>query len=132
MNALNENVYKFLALYQTLATALVGAGLALFVGYRKWGISPSVANAATVALLWLLTFVAFFTALLLVVGMLNWIDYRNEECDLTDRIAYRGFRQRPKLRNLFRWYETYILLFIIGSVVFVWVYASTLLLPNIH
>lgn len=37
IHATNENAHRFLAIYQTLATTLVGAALALFVGYRKWG-----------------------------------------------------------------------------------------------
>ncbi len=45
INAVNENVHRFLAIYQTLAVALVSGGLALFVGYRKWGIAASVARA---------------------------------------------------------------------------------------
>lgn len=37
IHAVNENAHRFLAIYQTLATTLVGATLALFVGYRNWG-----------------------------------------------------------------------------------------------
>jgi hypothetical protein len=129
LHTLNENVYKFLALYQTLATTLVGAGLALFVGYQKWGIDAKTARAGVTALLWLLTLVAAFTVLLIVVGVLSWIDYRREECELTDQTVYRGFRRPPRMGNLFRWYETYIVLFIAGSVVFVWGYAAVLILP---
>jgi hypothetical protein len=105
-HTLNENVYKFLALYQTLATTLVGAGLALFVGYEKWGIVAKTARAGVTALLWLLTFVAAFTALLVLIGILNWLDYRREECELANQAMYPGFRRPPQVRNMFRWYET--------------------------
>ncbi len=132
LHTLNENVYKFLALYQTLATTLVGAGLALFVGYQGWGIDVRTARLAIVALLWLVTLVAAFTMLLIVVGVLNWIDYRREECELADEIVYPGFRRPPRIGNFVRWYETYILLFIASSIGFVWVYAEVLLLPAMH
>jgi hypothetical protein len=132
LHTLNENVYKFLALYQTLATALVGAGLALFVGYKRWGIEPATARSGIVALLWLVTLVAAFTMLLIVMGVLNWLDYRREECELADETVYPGFRKPPRLGNLFRWYETYILLFIASSMVFMWVYAINLILPAMH
>ncbi|MFI5935944.1 hypothetical protein [Actinoplanes sp. NPDC051494] len=128
---MNDNVYKFLAIYQTLATVLVGAGLSLFVGYRKWEIAPAAAKSATLAIVWLLTFVALCTVLLVVVGLLNWLDYRHEECDLTDQIVFRGFRHRPRLNNFFRWYETYIVVFIVGSVIFIWIYTCEIIVPNI-
>jgi hypothetical protein len=55
--------------------------------------------------------VAAFTVLLIFVGILNWLDYRSEEC-------------RPRTRNLLRWYETWVLLFIVVSVAFMWIYAA--------
>jgi hypothetical protein len=132
LHTLNENVYKLLALYQTLVTTLAGAGLAVFVGYRKWGIDPATAHSGVIGILWLITLVAFFTMLLIIIGILNWLDYRREECELAEQAAYPGFRAPPRVRNLFRWYETYILLFIASSVLFVWIYANRLILPAIH
>jgi hypothetical protein len=129
LHTVNENVYKFLAVYQTLATALVSAGLALFVGYKKWGIDVATARAGLVALLWLVTLVAGFTVLQIVMGILNWLDYRREECDLTDELVHPGFREPARIGNLFRWYETYIMLFVASSIAFMWIYASTLILP---
>ncbi|MEU9825796.1 hypothetical protein [Micromonospora chersina] len=129
LHVLNENVYRFLALYQTLATALVGAALALFVGYQKWGIEAATARAGVLGLLWLVTIVAAFTILLIVTGVLNWLDYRREECELTDQVVFPGFRRAPRVRNMHRWYETWIVLFIACSIVFMWWYAATLILP---
>lgn len=131
INAVNENVYRFLAIYQTLATALVGGALALFVGYRKWGIQPSVARAGMIGLMLLTTVIAAFAILLIIVGMLNWWDYRREECELTDVAVRPGFRRPPQKRNLFRWYETYIVLFIAGSIAFLWSYMLSFILPKL-
>ncbi|MET9567153.1 hypothetical protein [Streptomyces tauricus] len=39
------------------------------------------------------------------------------------------FRKRPRPGNFLRWYETYVLLFIIVSVIALWVLAALLLLP---
>lgn len=44
IHTVNENVYRFLTIFQTLLTAIVTAALALFVSYSKWGISPSTAR----------------------------------------------------------------------------------------
>ncbi|MFF5622453.1 hypothetical protein [[Kitasatospora] papulosa] len=128
---MNENAHRFLALYQALATTLVGAALALFVGYKKWDISPDTARSGVIGLLALTTVVAAFTMTLIVVGALSWLDYRNEECDITDEMVGVGFRKRPRPGNLSRWYETYILIFIITSVVTMWLLGGFLLLPGI-
>ena len=125
----NENVYRFLSLYQTLAVAIVGGGVTLFVGYRKWSIAPSVAKTGIVGLMWLVTIVGAFAVLLIIMGVFNWWDYRKEECELTDAIVRPGFRKPPRTHNLFRWYETYIVLFIAGSIGFLWAYTLTFILP---
>ncbi|MFF9046454.1 hypothetical protein [Streptomyces parvulus] len=131
IHAVNENAHRFLAIYQTLATALVGAALALFVGYHKWNVAPATARAGVVGLLILATMVAAFTTTLIVVGAFAWLDYRNEECDITDEMIGPGFRKRPRSRNLFRWYETYVLLFILSSIIVMWLLAAFLILPEI-
>jgi ABC-type dipeptide/oligopeptide/nickel transport system permease component len=132
IHTVNENLYRFLALYQTLATTLVGGALALFVGYRRWGLSASTARNGVIGLLSLTTVVAAFTAMLIVVGMLNWLDYRNEECDLTDEAVRPGFRTRPRTGNILRWYESYVLLFILLSVIAMWLFALLLILPSMN
>ncbi|CAM5552047.1 hypothetical protein [Streptomyces afghaniensis 772] [Streptomyces afghaniensis] len=129
IHAVNENAHRFLAIYQTLATALVSAALALFVGYRKWDLAPATARGGVIGLLTLATVVAAFTGTLIVVGALAWLDYRNEECDITDEVVGPGFRKRPRPGNFLRWYETYVLLFILVSVITMWVLAALFLLP---
>ena len=129
IHAVNENAHRFLALYQTLATALVSAALVLFVGFRKWGLEPATARGGVIGLLVLVTLVAIFTSMLIAVGTLTWLDYRNEECDITDEVIGPGFRKRPQPGNFLRWYETYVLLFILVSVITMWVIAALFLLP---
>lgn len=131
IHAVNENVYRFLAIYQALATALVSGGLALFIGYRKWGLSTSVARSGIIGLLLLLSIAAAFTVMLIIIGIFSWLDYRLEECALTDIAVYPGFRKPPTTRNLFRWYETYIVIFILVSVAFLWMCALIFVIPDI-
>lgn len=130
MQALDENVHRFLTIYQTLTSTLVGGGLALFVGYRKWGIRTGTARSGVIGMMWLVTIIAAFTVLLIIAGILNWLDYRREECDLTDTVVRRGFRKAPEPRNFFRWHETHIILFVIGSVVFLWIFVLIYILPG--
>jgi uncharacterized membrane protein YidH (DUF202 family) len=129
LHTVNENVYRFLGIYQTLATVLVGGALTLFVRYDDWHIDKEIARIGIVALLLLVTVIAAFTVLLIVVGALNWLDYRREECELTDTAVRAGFRRPPDPKNFWRWYETYIVLFIVVSVGFMWLGAGIVLLP---
>lgn len=129
LHTVNENVYRFLAIYQTLATVLVGAALVLFVRYDEWRIEPGVARIGIVAILLLVTVIAAFTVLLIVIGVFTWLDYRREECELTEDAIRPGYRRPPDPRNFWRWYETYIVGFIVGSVGFMWLGAGAVLLP---
>ncbi|MEU8264694.1 hypothetical protein AB0C02_29255 [Micromonospora sp. NPDC048999] len=132
IHAANENVLRFLGIYQALATTLVGAALALFVGHQNWGIPPATARAGILALLWLVTVVAAFTVLLVIVGVLTWLDYRNEECQLLSDVLDPTFRAPPNLRNFYRWYETYIIAFIVVTVGAMWWCALELIIPAIQ
>lgn len=129
LHTVNENVYRFLAIYQTLATVLVGAALVLFVRYEEWKIRSGVAQIGIVAILALVTVIAFFTVLLIVIGVFTWLDYRREECELTDEAVRKGFRRAPEPRNFWRWYETWIVGFILASIAFMWCGAAFVVLP---
>ena len=131
LHTVNENVYRFLAIYQTLATVLVGAALALFVRYEDWKVRPEIAQVGIVAILALVTVIAGFTVLLIVVGVFSWLDYRREECELTEEAVRPGFRRAPDPRNFWRWYETWIVGFIVASIVVMWALAAVVVLPAI-
>lgn len=132
IHVVNENVYRFFAIFQTLATAITTVALALFVGYSKWGIDPATARTGVRGLLLLITIIAGFTVLLVVAGILSWLDYRREECELAARYVSTDFRPAPRLRNFYRWYETYIILFIIAAAVLLWILGETLVIPRIR
>lgn len=78
INSVNENVYRFLAIFQTLVTAIVTAALVLFVSYSKWKIASATAQTGIQAALILVTVIACFTVLLIVIGVVSWFDYRYE------------------------------------------------------
>jgi hypothetical protein len=63
--------------------------------------------------------------------VLTWLDYRTEECELTDTAVAAGFRSPPNRRNLVRWHETYIVAFVVVSLIAMWVLAAAFLLPAI-
>jgi len=124
MRSLNENVYKHLTLFQTLATAVIGASTAVLVSWKKLDVGPDIARITIWTLACLLFVLAMFTVLSIASGMLAWFDYRKEEVVLLDRAVYPGFRKSPTLRNLLHWQETYVILFVLslaaGGVSFVY------------
>ena len=131
IHQVNENVYRFLAIYQTIVTALTTAAIVLFVNYPTWNIAPGLARTGVYALVLLATAVAAFTVMMIAVGVMSWIDYRKEECELVQVYLPASFRQLPRLRNFYRWYETYITLFVIVLTILLWVAADKILFPRI-
>jgi hypothetical protein len=131
-NQANESTYRYLGLYQALAVTLGGAMLGLFAGYKKWGIESHIARIGVVGLMGMLTVVAGFAILMVVVGVFSWIDYRREECEFTDKYVHVGFRSPPRLRNFVRWHETYVVLLILLTVVLIWIYVVSAILPAIR
>jgi hypothetical protein len=132
IHAVNENVYRFLAIYQTLTVTLVGGGIALFIGYRKWQIAAATARSGIIGILCLVTIIGLFAVLMVAVGTLSWLDYRKEECELINVELGETFRRPPQARNFIRWYETYVVAFIFTSTLFLWIYAFASILPTMH
>lgn len=132
INATNENVYRFLAIYQGLMTTLVGAQILVTLNARHWRLTPSTASASLYGLLALETLIGCFAVMLIAIGTFAWIDYRSEECDLTDDFVGIGFRTRPNRRNMLRWYETYIVIFIALTTFAIWAVGITWMLPAVR
>ncbi len=131
MRSLNENIHKYLTLFETLATFVIGGGVSVFVGWKSLRLSSEVARAAINGLLVLLLLLALFVIASIVATMISWFDYRNEEVDLIDQIQ-PGFRKKPTLRNFWRWNETYMVCFVIGITIFICVYVETQVIPLVH
>ncbi|MFC5940234.1 hypothetical protein ABUL04_04770 [Micromonospora harpali] len=127
----NENVHRFLSLYQTITTTLAAAGIALFVSFKDLGLPATTARSGMLAIMLLITSVGAFTALQVIAGISSWFDYRREECALTDEAVRPGFRRPPTWRNFYRWYETYTLAFIVGTLILLWVAANQIIFPRI-
>jgi hypothetical protein len=131
IHVVNENLYRFLAIYQTIVTALVGSQLILFVNYHRWAVPAHTTKLALVGLLLLETVVGAFVLLLIIVGLLSWFDYRREESELSDWIVGQGFRKPPEKGNWYRWYETYVGLFVGISIALAWALTFVVLLPSV-
>jgi len=113
INLLNENAHRQLTLYQLLATAVIGAGMLLFLKWRERKLDAVDARIATRALLGLLGILTLFVVASIVVGVVSWLDYRREEAEFLNREVEPGFCSPPDTRNVQRWTEIYIGLFIL-------------------
>ena len=131
IHTLNENIHKYLSLFQTLATALATAGVAVFVGRQQLNLTPDVARTAIQGLLGLLVILAAFVVFSVLAGIFSWFDYRVEEVDLLNRMIGSGFRKPPKKRNFWRWQETHVLVFIIIVVTSIVIFVQSKIIPLI-
>ena len=131
IHSLNENIHKYLTLFQTLTTAIIGGGVAVFVSWQQLNISADVAKITIQGLLGLLVILTLFVIISIVVGILSWFDYRKEEVELLNEAVRSGFRKSPKASNIWRWYETYIVLFIIVIVIVIYLFVQGQIIPLI-
>jgi hypothetical protein len=132
LHSLNENNHKYLSLFQALATAVIGGGIAIFVGWKELKIDAATARVGIRGLLGLLIILTLFVSISIVAGVVSWFDYRHEEVKLLRKEVGAEFRQPPTLKNLWRWSETYLVAFLILIVVAVYVFVEWQLIPLIH
>jgi hypothetical protein len=130
LNTLNENIHKYLALFQALLTAVVGGIVTVFVSWKNLKIEVETARLGIQGLLGLLIILSSFVLVSIVSGVFSWFDYRKEEVKILDDAIRSGFRRKPSLRNFWRWYETYMVIFILGATIFIYCFVTTNVLPN--
>ena len=128
---LNESIHKYLSLFQALATAIVAAGAAVFVTWRKSGIDARTTIITMQGLLALFTMLAVFVILSVLAGVFSWLDYRREEVELLAETVRPGFRVAPNPRHFLRWYETYIMLFMVIIVASAYFFVECVIIPAI-
>ena len=108
------------------------ASIAVFVSWRKLELTPDVAIASVRGLLVLLALLGVFVVMSVLAGIFSWLDYRREERNLLDRKVEAGFREPPELRNFWRWYETYVVAFLLVFVIVAIAFAETQIIPQIR
>jgi hypothetical protein len=131
IHTLNENLYRYLALFQTLATAIVGGGVAVLVSWQNLKVSAEVARVGIRGLLGLLIILTLFLIINVIIGVLSWFDYRQDEVKLLDEVIGSQYRKLPKAGNWWRWYETYFVIFLILVMIAVYTFTQTQVIPLI-
>src|SRR6202035_3550282 len=127
----NENVHKYLSLFQTLATAVVAGGAAVFIAWRKSGIDARTTIITMHGLFGLFTMLAVFLILSVLAGVFSWLDYRREEVQLLSETVRPGFRVAPNPWHFWRWYETYVVLFMLIIVAGAYLFVERVIIPAI-
>lgn len=124
IHTLNEGIHKYLNLFQVLATAIIGAGALVFIGWQQSNISASATRASIRGLMGLLVIIALFLTISVITGAISWFDYRKEEVDLLNEAVFPNFRKPPTWKNFWRWNETYVILFVLMSVIVIITYVE--------
>lgn len=129
--ALNDNVHKYLALFQTLITGIAAGGMAIFVGWKELKIDATTARLSIKGLLWLAMILATFVMASILSTIFTWFDNRREEIKLLHQEIGPDYGKRPSWKNFWRWHETYFLLFLLVVMVLIYRFTENQLLPLI-
>lgn len=122
LNSLNEQTHKYLTLFQTLITAIVGGAIVIFISWKELKVDAAIAKMALNGIVILIIILTLFVVSSVIAGIFSWMDYRREESNLINDIVGSKFRELPSWRNIWRWHELYVLLFLViiafGLIVF--------------
>ena len=103
----------------------------MFVTWEKAAVDAAVAKTTIRGLLGLLGILGVFVVVFVCTGIVSWCDYRREESRLFDDVVHLGYRRPPALANLWRWHETYLVLFVIVSLGAIVVFTERCVVPLI-
>jgi hypothetical protein len=126
---LNKDIYHYILIFQTLNTAIIGGGLAVLINWKKIQTQPALSIVLSKIIEWLIIFVSSFIIVSIISGILSWFDYRKEESKLINEILGENYRSLPTFKNLLRWNETYIILFMIIFIILAVFIIETRLIP---
>jgi hypothetical protein len=129
IQSLNENIHRFITLFQTLTTAIVGGGVAFLASWKNFNLTPQIALTIIRSLEGLLTLTTGFIVVSIIIGMVSWYDYRKEETELLDKYIEPGFRKSPRWKNFIRWHETYTIIFMLVFIILVDIFIEQRVVP---
>lgn len=129
--ALNEHLHKYLALFQTLITAIAGGGVAIFIGWKELKIEAAVARVSVKGLLWLTIILTVFVIASILSTILAWYANRQEEIKLLHQEVSTDYGKPPNWKNFWRWHETYFIVFLLVVIVLIYRFTENQLLPLI-
>jgi uncharacterized iron-regulated membrane protein len=111
---LNGATFRIAATYQALLLATGGGAFAVIERTLNESVPVLFALLCLRALTIFVLLLGAFGALMVASGIVSWLKYRRDEADIEVQV-YSSARPAPVVRNIFRWYETYILMMIVVS-----------------
>lgn len=131
LNMLNDYTHKYLTLFQTLVTAVIGGGIVIFISWKELKIDAEIARVALRGIMVLLVVLALFVIASIIAGIFSWFDYRREETKLLNEAVSANFREQPKIGNIWRWYEFYAVLFFVTVTLILLLFLEFWIMPLI-
>lgn len=126
---LNDVTFKIAAFYQTIFLALLAAQFKLLETASTRDTEIELMRIGSWGLFWMLTGVSLICVATLVAGIISWLGYRREETVFEMEIG-QEIRPTPSLKNALSWYETYIIIAIIGVSLAHYVTLTRYILPT--
>ena len=117
LTRLSENTHKHTRYLLTIFPAFASLIIALKFGER--GLDVKFISKIAGMFMIVFTMASGFVVVSVLADIASWIDYRKEEVALINRMG-GNFRKPPKLRNFWRWYETYLITFIVTCLAAAW------------
>ena len=117
LTRLSENTHRHTRYLLTVFPTVSSAIIALKFGEK--GLDIRMASKIAGVILVMFSVVSFFVIISVISDIASWFDYRNEEVKLINMMG-GDFRKAPKIKNLWRWYETYLIGFVLFFVMIGW------------
>lgn len=108
-----------LRLFEKGGAAMISAAAAVIGSREALRIEPQLAFDLVKVLMGAFWFLGLFTIAAIAVGMASWWDYRKEEAELANSHTQTQFRVEPKKANFYRWRESWIIMFVTATLLFV-------------
>jgi hypothetical protein len=131
ISTLNANIHKYMAFYHAMSTTLCAAIIYIFINWKKYNIPIESVQVGIRGLYAIILIIAIYVIFSIIAGIFSWIDLRQEEVLLLKSEVGEGFRKSYKLSNIWRWYEPYMIFFIVLCTSIIVFYIECILIPAI-
>jgi hypothetical protein len=107
---------------------LLTPGFYIVFFLKERAITGEVAQKLITGVFWVTCLIGGFIIVSILADLYSWLDYRKEEAALL-KVASFEYREPPRLRNMWRWHETYAIIFIVVFLAACWWVISAYVLP---
>lgn len=131
---LNLNVFRYLTVFQTISSSLVAGAIFILINYGDQKINIAITKLSIRGIYGLILVLTVFVIISILAGVYSWADYRKEEEEIWSEFSADTrpyINDEAIFKNFWRWYETYIILFILITAIAIYVFFEAYLLKLI-